>query len=95
MVIHAARIEAQAKGWKSDIQESQTESQGEFTLRVDAKEVVLNCTVLDSKGGGLVNDLIKANFHVFEDKKPQAIVSFQHQDTPVSVGLLVDASGSM
>jgi Ca-activated chloride channel family protein len=69
-------------------------SSGAFTLRVDAKEVVLNCTVLNSKGE-LVNDLTRRNFKVFDDKVPQTILSLQHQDTPVSIGLLVDDSGSM
>ena len=69
-------------------------SSGAFTLHVDAKEVVLNCTVLNSKGE-LVNDLTKRNFKVFDDKVPQTILSLQHQDTPVSIGLLVDDSGSM
>jgi VWFA-related protein len=67
---------------------------GAYTLHVDAEEVVLNCTVLDNKGE-LVNDLTKKNFKVFEDKVPQTVVSLQHQDTPVSIGLLVDESGSM
>jgi Mg-chelatase subunit ChlD len=69
-------------------------SSGAYTLQVNAKEVVLNCTVLDNKGQ-LVNDLNKNNFKVFEDKIPQTIVSLQHQDTPVSIGMLVDNSGSM
>jgi VWFA-related protein len=69
-------------------------SSGAYTLHVDAEEVVLNCTVLDSKGE-LVNDLIKSNFKVFEDKTLQTVISLQHQDTPVSIGLLVDNSGSM
>jgi Ca-activated chloride channel homolog len=67
---------------------------GAYTLRVDADEVVLNCTVLDNKGE-LVNDLTKSNFKVFEDKTLQTVISVQHQDTPVSIGLLVDNSGSM
>jgi Ca-activated chloride channel homolog len=69
-------------------------SSGGYTLKVDAEEVVLNCTVLDKKGQ-LVNDLNKRNFKVFEDKVAQTIVSLQHQDTPVSIGLIVDNSGSM
>jgi VWFA-related protein len=67
---------------------------GAYTLHVDAEEVVLNCTVLDNKGE-LVNDLTKRNFKIFEDKVLQTVVSLQHQDTPVSIGLLVDDSGSM
>jgi VWFA-related protein len=69
-------------------------SSGAYTLHVDAEEVVLNCTVLDNKGE-LVNDLTRSNFKVFEDKTLQTIISLQHQDTPVSIGLVVDNSGSM
>jgi Ca-activated chloride channel family protein len=69
-------------------------SSGAYTLRVDTQEVVLNCTVLDNRAE-LVNDLTKKNFKVFEDKTLQTVISLQHQDTPVSIGLLVDNSGSM
>lgn len=64
------------------------------TLRIEAQEVIVNCTVLDGKGE-LVGGLTKADFTVAEDKKPQSIILVQHQDTPVSIGLLVDDSGSM
>ncbi len=67
---------------------------GPYTFEINAEEVVLNCTVLDSKGQ-LVNGLDKSNFKVAEDGIPQTIISIQHQDTPVSIGLLVDNSGSM
>jgi Ca-activated chloride channel homolog len=67
---------------------------GPYTLEISTEEVVLNCTVLDSKGH-LVNGLDKSNFKVTEDGMPQTIISIQHQDTPVSIGLLIDNSGSM
>ena len=79
------------------LQHSQTPKQssnGSYTLNVYAQEVLLNCTVLDNKGQ-LVDGLGKSDFKVFEDKVPQTIVSLQHRDTPVSIGLLVDSSGSM
>jgi VWFA-related protein len=66
----------------------------QFTFRMDAEEVVLNCTVVNSNGE-LVNDLTAGNFKVFEDKTPQTVISLQHQDTPVSIGLVIDNSGSM
>jgi Ca-activated chloride channel homolog len=75
-------------------QQARPHSAGPYTLEMNTEEVVLNCTVLDSKGQ-LVNDLTKNNFKAFEDKVPQVIVSLQHQDTPVSIGLIVDNSGSM
>jgi VWFA-related protein len=67
---------------------------GRYTLHRDVEEVVLNATVLD-ESGRLVNELKKEDFHLFEDGVPQTIVSFQHADTPVSMGILVDNSGSM
>lgn len=67
---------------------------GGFTFRRDVDEVVLNATVLD-EGNHLVNDLKQDDFHVFEDGVAQTIASFQHQDIPVSMGILVDNSGSM
>ncbi len=70
------------------------QSDGRYTLRRDVQEVVLNATVLDDQGR-LVNDLSKEDFHVLEDGVPQTIASFQHVDTPVSMGILVDNSGSM
>ena len=65
-----------------------------YTLMRTVDEVVLNATVLDSDHR-LVNDLTKDDFKIWEDGVPQAIASFQHQDIPVSMGILVDNSGSM
>jgi Ca-activated chloride channel homolog len=67
---------------------------GGFTLKRNVDEVVLNITVLD-EGGHLVNDLTKDDFKIFEDGVPQTIASFQHQDIPVSMGIIIDNSGSM
>lgn len=67
---------------------------GGFTLRQDVDEVVLNATVLDNYGR-LVDSLDKSNFQVFEDGVPQTIASLRHEDVPVSIGILIDNSGSM
>jgi Ca-activated chloride channel family protein len=75
-------------------QQARPRSPGAYTLHVNAEEVVLNCTVLDHKRE-LVNDLKTGNFKVFEDKTPQIVISLQHRDTPVSIGLVIDNSGSM
>jgi Ca-activated chloride channel family protein len=90
--VTAAGAESAAKVMQS--QQPKLGSSGAYSLYVDAEEVVLNCTVLDSKRE-LVNGLSRSNFKVFEDKALQTVISLQHQDTPVSIGLLVDNSGSM
>jgi VWFA-related protein len=67
---------------------------GKYTLRQDAYEVRLNATVLDGSGRA-VQTLTKDAFSVYEDGVPQTIASFRHEDLPVSLGLLIDSSGSM
>jgi Ca-activated chloride channel family protein len=95
-ILISGSLSAGAQGFATATQSQQPKpsSSGAYTLHVDAEEVVLNCTVLDNKGE-LVNNLTRSNFKVFEDKTLQTVISLQHQDTPVSIGLLVDNSGSM
>jgi Ca-activated chloride channel family protein len=64
-----------------------------YVLHTNVEEVILNATVLE--GSQLVQTLKKENFQVFEDGARQNIISFQHTDLPVSIGLVVDNSGSM
>lgn len=64
-----------------------------YVLRTNVDEVVLNASVLE--GNRLVQDLKKENFQVIEDGVQQTILSFQHTDLPVSIGLVIDNSGSM
>jgi VWFA-related protein len=67
---------------------------GKYTLRADAYEVRLNATVLDQSGRS-IQTLSKDAFTVYEDGVLQTINSFRHEDLPVSLGLLIDSSGSM
>ena len=67
---------------------------GIYTLHEDVDEVLLNCTVVDENGKPVM-DLKQSDFRVWEDGVPQTTNSFQHQDLPVSIGLIIDNSGSM
>ena len=67
---------------------------GRYTLHEDAYEVRLNASVFDSSGHS-IQTLGKDAFHVYEDGVPQTIASFRHEDLPVSLGILIDSSGSM
>ncbi len=71
-----------------------TKEDGRFTLRADASEVRLNASVIDSSGH-TVDSLPEDAFHVYEDGVLQKIVGFRHEDLPVSLGILIDSSGSM
>jgi VWFA-related protein len=67
---------------------------GKYTLRQDAYEVRLDASVLDGSGR-TVQTLEKDDFRVYEDGVPQTIAGFRHEDLPVSLGILIDSSGSM
>jgi Ca-activated chloride channel family protein len=66
----------------------------EFTINVDVNLVVLHATVLDKKGR-MINDLRQDNFRVYEDGVPQKLSVFSHADIPVTMGIVIDDSGSM
>ncbi len=66
----------------------------EYTISVDVNEVVLHATVLDHKGH-MVDDLKRDDFHVLEDGAPQNLAHFSHADVPVTMGIVIDDSGSM
>lgn len=58
------------------------------------QNVTLPVTVVDDRRR-LVTDLKPTNFTVYEDGQPQQIIDFRREDIPVSIGILVDNSGSM
>ena len=66
----------------------------QYTIRENADFVVLHPTVQDRRGN-LVSGLGKDDFQVFEDGVLQQINYFSQEDIPVTVGLIVDNSGSM
>lgn len=66
----------------------------DFTLSVDVELVQLPVTVLN-KEGQMVNNLTKEHFQIFEDNVQQNISLFKHEDIPLSLGLVIDNSGSM
>ena len=64
------------------------------SIKVDVSLVVLHTTVLDDRqrfADGLKNE----NFRIFEDKVEQKLSVFKREDVPVSMGLVIDNSGSM
>jgi len=62
-------------------------------IRVDVNLVVLHTTVNDDRGK-FVEGLSQDNFRVYEDKVEQKLSIFKREDIPVSMGLVIDNSGS-
>jgi Ca-activated chloride channel family protein len=66
----------------------------DYTLSVDVNLVLLHVSVFDEKDH-LMKGLKKEDFTVFEDKVQQEVSLFREEDVPVSLGLVIDNSGSM
>jgi VWFA-related protein len=64
------------------------------TIKVDVDLVNVLCTV-HGKNNALIGGLEKGDFHLLEDGKEQEIKYFTREtDLPLTIGLLVDVSGS-
>ena len=68
---------------------------GRYMEEIEVNVVELPVSVTDPAGAPVAN-LKQSNFRVFENGKPQKITAFNYaSDLPISVGVLVDHSGSM
>ena len=65
-----------------------------ITHRVDSRMVLVPVTVTDGKGK-TITDLRREQFQVLDDATPVEIVSFSREEAPVSIGIVLDLSGSM
>jgi Ca-activated chloride channel family protein len=70
------------------------QKQGGFKIGVSVEMVLIHTSVYD-KNGHFVGGLKKEDFKLFEDGIEQTILQFSQEDVPVSLGILVDLSGSM
>lgn len=72
----------------------QKTARGLYRLTVTSALVVLPVTVTDRRGQ-FVSGLRQSDFQVYEDGHRQKVTVFEEGDAPVTVGLVVDHSGSM
>ncbi|MBV9269220.1 MAG: VWA domain-containing protein [Acidobacteriaceae bacterium] len=68
--------------------------QSEYRLRAESTLVVIPVSVTDASNHFVLN-LEKDRFSLFEDGVKQRISQFAAEDAPLSIGLLIDVSGSM
>jgi len=74
---------------------AQTEAAaGSTSFRADTTLVLIPVAVTDTSNRYVLG-LDRENFHIFDDGAEQNIKSFSSEDAPLSVGLIVDVSGSM
>jgi Ca-activated chloride channel family protein len=76
------------------IANGQAAAENSTSFRADSTLVLVPVAVTD-KSNRYVLGLEKENFQVLEDGAPQTITHFSSEDAPLSVGLIVDVSGSI
>jgi Ca-activated chloride channel homolog len=64
------------------------------SIHVDVDLALVNVTVTDPYSR-IVTGLEADNFRVFEDNIEQEVVNFSSEDVPISIGVILDLSGSM
>jgi VWFA-related protein len=65
-----------------------------FKFRTGVELINVNATVTD-QSGRFVGGLTKDDFRVLDDEQPQAVTHFSAERVPVSLGIVLDTSGSM
>jgi Ca-activated chloride channel family protein len=73
---------------------SQSQEAQKNRIKAFVDLVVLHVSVTDDRGN-FVPNLKESNFRIFEDKVEQKISMFLREDVPVTMGLVIDNSGSM
>jgi Ca-activated chloride channel homolog len=71
------------------------QQQPEPTFRSESSELVVLPVTVTDRHGGYRSDLTQDRFTVFDNDRPQPIAFFSSEDTPVSVAMVIDNSGSM
>src|SRR4051794_24140342 len=65
-----------------------------FKFRTGVELINVNATVTD-QSGRFVSGLTRDDFHVYDDEALQTVTHFSAERVPVSLGIVLDTSGSM
>jgi VWFA-related protein len=85
--ITAGAAAALAAAWPASAQDT--------TIKVTVNDVIVPVTVTDEKGR-FISNLVKEDFHLFDENREQSVNFFSHkQEQPVVIGFLLDQSNSM
>lgn len=90
----AAQSDTKVASATSSADQPAQASPSDLKLHVDTTLVLVPVTVTDSSNRYVLG-LDKQDFHIFEDQTEQKIAQFSGEDVPLSIGLIVDTSGSI
>jgi len=91
-VVAVGAVAQTAAPVSQDVQ--QGEGQGTYRLNLNANIVLTNVVVRDKKTGAVVKGLKASDFTIFEDKKPQKIISFDYQNVDEAAVLAEKSTAS-
>jgi VWFA-related protein len=92
--LHVAAVAFAAVVALSDEGVAKVAAQDGFRFRSGVELINVTATVTDDNGR-FVSGLRKEDFSVYEDGQPQEVTHFSNERVPVSLGILLDTSGSM
>jgi VWFA-related protein len=75
-------------------QEKPAQDPPSFKFRTGVELINVNATVTDLNGR-FVSGLVRDDFRVYDDEQPQTVTHFSAERVPVSLGIVLDTSGSM
>ena len=87
-------LSAQTQGGQAQSGQAQGQEPQSFKFRTGIELINVNVTVTD-QSGRFVPGLGKDDFRVYDDEQPQAVTHFNAERVPVSLGIVLDTSGSM
>jgi len=88
----SAQTPGEAQGTRSE--RLHADSEDSFKLTVDVDLVLFNVTVFDHKNR-VVSGLGRENFRLYEEGQLQDVNFFRAEDSPATIGLVIDNSASM
>ena len=91
-VVAVGAVAQTAAPVSQDVQ--QAAGQGTYRLNLNANIVLTNVVVRDKKTGAVVKGLKASDFTIFEDKKPQKIISYDYQNVDEAAVLAEKSTAS-
>jgi hypothetical protein len=97
--VAASVLQVSALGQSSNLQNLGHDTSGQLmkpgqSVRMDVELALVNITVTDPYDR-VVTGLEADSFRVFEDNVEQEVVTFSSEDVPISIGVILDLSGSV
>src|SRR6476659_1604662 len=87
-------VHANARGGQQDQQQPKKNDQESFRFKTGVELINVTATVTD-ENGRFVSGLGKDDFRVYQDEQLQTVTHFTNERVPVSLGIVLDTSGSM